>query len=189
MEERVRVGILGCGHVGGALVRLIHDHADVIEARAGVPLEVARVAVADLSKERDLPIPARCFTDDAQSVVGDPDVDIVVEVIGGIEPARTLIVEALMGGKPVVTANKELIATHGRELFETAEGAGVDILFEASVGGGIPLIRPLRESLAGDRIRRVMGIVNGTTNYILTRMTDASASANDALASVMRVRM
>ena len=111
----------------------------------------------------------------------------MVEVIGGIEPARTLIVEALMGGKPVVTANKELIATHGRELFETAEGAGVDILFEASVGGGIPLIRPLRESLAGDRIRRVMGIVNGTTNYILTRMTDAGASFADALAEAQRL--
>ena len=187
MDERVRVGILGCGHVGGALVRLIHDHADVIEARAGVPLEVARVAVAHLDKERDLPLPARCFTDDAGAVVGDPDVDIVVEVIGGIEPARTLIVEALMGGKPVVTANKELIATHGRELFETAEGAGVDILFEASVAGGVPLIRPLRESLAGDRIRRVMGIVNGTTNYILTRMTDAGASFADALAEAQRL--
>ena len=111
----------------------------------------------------------------------------MVEVIGGIEPARTLIVEALMGGKPVVTANKELIATHGRELFETAEGAGVDILFEASVAGGIPLIRPLRESLAGDRIRRVMGIVNGTTNYILTRMTDAGASFADALAEAQRL--
>src|SRR4249920_532109 len=181
MDERVRVGILGCGHVGGALVRLIHDHADVIEARAGVPLEVTRVAVHDLTRDRDLPLPSRCFTDDAAAVVEDPDVDIVVEVIGGIEPARRLIVEALMGGKPVVTANKELIATHGRELFETAEGAGVDILFEASVGGGIPLIRPLRESLAGDRIRRVMGIVNGTTNYILTNMTDAGASFADAL--------
>ena len=108
MDERVRIGILGCGHVGGALVRLIHDHADVIEARAGVPLEVARVAVRDLTKERDLPLPPACFTDDASAVVGDPDVDIVVEVIGGIEPARALIVEALMGGKPVVTANKEL---------------------------------------------------------------------------------
>src|SRR3954468_3573470 len=182
MDEGVRVGILGCGHVGGALVRLIHDHADVIEARAGVPLEVARVAVRDLTKERDLPLPSRCYTDDAGAVVGGPDVGIVVEVIGGIEPARRLIVEALMGGKPVVTANKELVATHGRELFETAEGAGVDILFEASVGGGIPLIRPLRESLAGDRIRRVMGIVNGTTNYILTNMTDAGASFADALA-------
>ena len=108
-------------------------------------------------------------------MVGDPDVDIVVEVIGGIEPARSLIVDALMAGKPVVTANKELLGTHGRELFETAEGAGVDLLFEASVGGGIPLMRPLRESLAGDRIRRVMGIVNGTTNFILTRMTDGGA--------------
>jgi homoserine dehydrogenase len=187
MDERVRVGILGCGHVGGALVRLIHDHADVIEARAGVPLEVARVAVNDLTKDRDLPLPARCFTDDADAVVDDPDVDIVVEVIGGIEPARRLIVEALMAGKPVVTANKELVATHGRELFETAEGAGVDILFEASVGGGIPLIRPLRESLAGDRIRRVMGIVNGTTNYILTGMTDGGASFADALADAQRL--
>jgi homoserine dehydrogenase len=119
--------------------------------------------------------------------VSDPDVDIVVEVIGGIEPARELIVDALMGGKPVVTANKELIATHGRELFETAEGAGVDILFEASVGGGIPLIRPLRESLAGDRIRRVMGIVNGTTNFILTRMTDDGASFADALGEAQRL--
>jgi homoserine dehydrogenase len=187
MEQRVRIGILGCGNVGSALVRLIHDHADVIEARAGVPLEVARVAVAHLEKARDLPLPTSCFTDDAAAVVGDLDVDIVVEVIGGIEPARTLIVDALMAGKPVVTANKELIATHGRELFETAEGAGVDILFEASVGGGIPLIRPLRESLAGDRIRRVMGIVNGTTNYILTRMTDAGASFADALAEAQRL--
>ncbi len=187
MNDGVRVGILGCGHVGGALVRLIHDHADVIEARAGVPLEVARVAVNDLTKERDLPLPARCFTDDAAAVVDDPDVDIVVEVIGGIEPARRLIVDALMGGKPVVTANKELVATHGRELFETAEGAGVDILFEASVGGGIPLIRPLRESLAGDRIRRVMGIVNGTTNYILTGMTDQGASFADALADAQQL--
>jgi homoserine dehydrogenase len=187
MEERVRVGILGCGHVGAALVRLIHDHADVIEARAGVPLEVARVAVHDLTKDRDLPLPSRRFTDDADAVVGDPDVDIVVEVIGGIEPARRLIVEALMGGKPVVTANKELVATHGRELFETAEGAGVDILFEASVGGGIPLIRPLRESLAGDRIRRVMGIVNGTTNYILTGMTELGTSFADALAEAQRL--
>jgi homoserine dehydrogenase len=187
MDERVRVGILGCGHVGGALVRLIHDHADVIEARAGVPLEIARVAVHDLAKDRDLPLPARCFTDDPGAVVDDPDVDIVVEVIGGIEPARRLIVDALMAGKPVVTANKELVATHGRQLFETAEGAGVDILFEASVGGGIPLIRPLRESLAGDRIRRVMGIVNGTTNYILTGMTDLGSTFADALAEAQRL--
>src|SRR3954453_7845031 len=182
MDERIRIGVLGCGNVGSALVRLIHAHADVIEARAGVPLEITRVAVRDTTRDHGLPLPARCFTDDPGEVVGDPEVDIVVEVIGGIEPPRALIIEALMGGKPVVTANNELIASYGRELFETAEGAGVDILFEASVGGGIPLIRPLRESLAGDRVRRGMGIVNGTTNYVLTRMTEAGPSAPDRLA-------
>jgi homoserine dehydrogenase len=187
MDDKVRVGVLGCGNVGSALVRLVHEHADVIEARAGVPLEVTRVAVRDMAKDRELPLPARCFTDDPTEVVGDPEVDIVVEVIGGIEPARTLIIDALMSGKPVVTANKELLAACGRELFETAEGAGVDILFEASVAGGIPLIRPLRESLAGDRIRRVMGIVNGTTNYILTQMTDAGASFADSLGAAQRL--
>jgi homoserine dehydrogenase len=187
MEDRVRVGVLGCGHVGSALVRLVHENAEVIEARAGVPLEITRIGVRDVGRDRGLPVPARTFTADPASVAGDPDVDIVVEVMGGIEPARTLIVEALLGGKPVVTANKELIAAHGRELFETAEGAGVDILFEASVGGGIPLIRPLRESLAGDRIRRVMGIVNGTTNFILTAMTDRGSSFGDALADAQRL--
>jgi len=181
-EDIVKVGLLGCGHVGSALVRLIADHGDVIEARAGVRLEVSRVAVRNLALERDVPLPASRFTHDAAAVVADPDVDIVVEVIGGIEPARELIVEALKRGKPVVTANKELLANVGKELFETAEGAGVDLLFEASVAGGIPLIRPLRESLAGDRIRRVMGIVNGTTNYILTRMTESGSSFQDALA-------
>ena len=181
-EETVRVGLLGCGHVGSALVRLIDEHADVIESRAGVRIEITRVAVRNLARERDVPIPAGRFTHDAEGVVADPAVDVVVEVIGGIEPARSLITEALKAGKPVVTANKELLANVGKELFETAEGSGVDLLFEASVAGGIPLIRPLRESLAGDRIRRVIGIVNGTTNYILTRMTEEGASFHDALA-------
>jgi homoserine dehydrogenase len=181
-NEVVRVGLLGCGNVGSALVRLVDAHADVIESRAGVRLEVSRVAVRNLARERDVPLPARRFTDDADAVVADPDVDVVVEVIGGIEPARSLITEALKAGKPVVTANKELLANVGKELFETAEGSGVDLLFEASVAGGIPLMRPLRESLAGDRIRRIIGIVNGTTNYILTRMTEEGSSFHDALA-------
>jgi homoserine dehydrogenase len=186
-DERVRVGILGCGNVGAALVQLIHDNADVLHARAGVRIEVAKVVVRDLSRDRGLPLPADAFTTDAATVVGDPDIDVVVEVMGGIDPARTLIADALVAGKPVVTANKELIATHGREMFDAAEQAGVDILFEASVGGGIPLIRPLRESLAGDRIRRITGIVNGTTNYILTKMTDEGASFADALAEAQRL--
>jgi homoserine dehydrogenase len=186
-DETVRVGLLGCGHVGAPLVRLIEDNADLIEQRAGVHLEVSRVAVRNLARERDVPLPASRFTNDAESVVADPDVDIVVEVIGGVEPARTLVTEALKSGKPVVTANKELLANVGKELFETAEGAGVDLLFEASVAGGIPLMRPLRESLAGDRIRRVIGIVNGTTNYILTRMTEEGSSFHDALAEAQKL--
>ncbi len=179
--ERVRLGLLGCGNVGGPLARLIDGNADLVEQRAGVAIEITRVAVRDLSKRRDVPLPADVFTDDAESVVADPDIDIVVEVIGGIEPARTLITQALKAGKPVVTANKELLANVGAELFATAEAAQVDLLFEASVAGGIPLIRPLRESLAGDRIRRVMGIVNGTTNFVLTRMSDSGESFEDAL--------
>ncbi|MSO37377.1 MAG: homoserine dehydrogenase [Acidimicrobiia bacterium] len=181
-EDIVKVGLLGCGHVGSALARLIAEHQDSIEARTGVRLAITRVAVRNLALDRDVPLPASVFTNDGAQLVGDPDVDIVVELIGGIEPARELILEALKTGRPVVTANKELIANVGRELFEAAEGAGVDLLFEASVAGGVPLIRPLRESLAGDRIRRVMGIVNGTTNYILTRMTESGASFSDALA-------
>jgi homoserine dehydrogenase len=152
-----------------------------------VRIEVAKVVVRDLGRDRGLPLPTEAFTTDAAAVVHDPDIDVVVEVMGGIEPARSLIADALAAGKPVVTANKELIATHGREVFEAAQRAGVDILFEASVGGGIPLIRPLRESLAGDRIRRVTGIVNGTTNFILTKMTDEGASFADALAEAQEL--
>jgi homoserine dehydrogenase len=181
-SRTVRVGLLGCGHVGSALVRQITELGDEIEARTGVRLEVTRVAVRNLARERDVDLPASVFTHDGAAVVTADDVDIVVEVIGGIEPAREHIIEALKAGKPVVTANKELLANVGRELFETAEGAGVDLLFEASVAGGIPLIRPLRESLAGDRIRRVLGIVNGTTNYILSRMAESGAPFSDALA-------
>ncbi len=135
----------------------------------------------DLAKPRDVDLAAGILTDDADLVVTDPEVDVVVETIGGIEPARSLVLGALKSGKPVVTANKELLADHGEELFEASESAGVDLLFEASVAGGIPLMRPLRESLAGERIRRVMGIVNGTTNYILTRMTEEGSSFADAL--------
>ena len=180
-NESVKIGLLGCGHVGSALARLIATNGDEIEARSGVRLEVSRIAVRNLALDRDVPLPASVFTHDGAAVVTDDEVDIVVEVIGGIEPAREHIVEALKAGKPVVTANKELLANFGKELFDTAAGAGVDLLFEASVAGGIPLIRPLRESLAGDRIRRVMGIVNGTTNYILSRMSESGATFNDAL--------
>jgi homoserine dehydrogenase len=178
----VKVGLLGCGNVGGPLITLIQNEAATIEARTGVRLEVTRVAVRSLSKERSVTLPDGVLTLDASEVVNDPNVEVVVEVIGGIEPARSLIVDALKAGKPVVTANKELLANVGAELFETASAASVDLLFEAAVAGGIPLMRPLRESLAGERIKRVMGIVNGTTNYILTKMSEEGASYADALA-------
>src|SRR5205814_8385287 len=144
--------------------------------RTGLQIDVTRVAVRNTAKERLINLPEGCITHDAEAVVADPGVEVIVEVIGGIEPARSLILAALKAGKPVVTANKELLANVGAELFEAAATSGVDLLYEASVAGGIPLIRPLRESLAGERIRRVMGIVNGTTNYILTRMAEEGAS-------------
>jgi homoserine dehydrogenase len=182
VHETVRVGLLGCGNVGAPLVQLIEAQADEIAARTGVRLEIGRVAVRNVAKKRAVALPAHVLTQDARSVVEDPDIDVVVEVIGGIEPARELILAALANGKPVVTGNKELLANVGAELFDAADAAGVDLLFEAAVAGGIPLIRPLRESLVAERITRVMGIVNGTTNYILTRMTDEGASYADALA-------
>jgi homoserine dehydrogenase len=179
--EPVRVGLLGCGNVGAALVELIRTRSDDIAARTGLALEVARVAVRSVTKERSVVLPDGVLTHDAAGVVTDPGIDVVVEVIGGIEPARELTLDAIKAGKPVITANKELLANVGAELFAAADHAGVDLLFEAAVCGGIPVIRPLRESLAGERIHRVMGIVNGTTNYILTRMTEAGASYADAL--------
>ncbi len=187
MGDVIRVGLLGCGNVGSALVRLIDENADLIEARAGVGIAVTRVAVRDPARTRAVDLGQDVFTDDPRSVVASDTVDVVVEVMGGIDPARALITEALQAGKPVITANKELIATHGVELFDVAAAAGVDLLFEASVAGGIPLMRPLRESLAGDRIRRVMGIVNGTTNYILTRMAEDGSSFAEALAEAQRL--
>ena len=178
----LRVGLLGCGNVGAAVVRLLDAHADDIARRAGCRLEVARVAVRDPSKVRDVPLDRSRFTEDATAVVEDPDVDIVCELIGGLEPAGSLVLAAFERGKPVVTANKELLATRGRELFDASDAKGLDLYFEAAVGGGIPLIRPLKESLTGERLRRVMGIVNGTTNFILTRMTEQGRSFEEVLA-------
>jgi homoserine dehydrogenase len=178
---RVRIGLLGCGTVGGSLAQLIADQADAVEARTGLRLDVTRVAVRDAAKARGTAISPDVLTTDAHAVVTDPEIDLVVEVIGGVDPARDLLLAAIKAGKPVVTGNKELLAAAGAELFEAAEDAGVDLLFEAAVAGGIPIIRPLRESLAGERITRVMGIVNGTTNYILTRMTESGASYEEAL--------
>jgi homoserine dehydrogenase len=183
----VRVGLLGCGNVGSALARLVDEHADLIAARAGVGIEITRVAVRDVSKTRDVKIPADRFTADAAGLVRDPDIDVIVEMMGGVDPARALITDALAAGKPVVTANKELLATTGKELFDAADAADRDIRFEAAVAGGIPLIAPLKESLSGERIVRLLGIVNGTTNYVLTRMSEHGFTFQDALADAQRL--
>jgi len=181
MKTTVGIGLLGAGIVGGTLIqRLVTEHA-AIAAKTGLDLQVRRVAVRDASKSRDLKVPPGVFTTEATEVIDDPAVDLVVEVMGGQDPAGDLVLRALRAGKPVVTANKELIAARGPELIAAAEQSGVALLFEASVGGGIPIIRPLAESLAGERITRVMGIVNGTTNFILTRMTEEGTGYADAL--------
>ncbi|MFN2490434.1 MAG: homoserine dehydrogenase [Actinomycetota bacterium] len=182
LDKRVvRVGLLGCGTVGGATVRILQRHARDLAERAGAPVEVGKVAVRDVARRRALQLPSEAWTGEAWDVVHDPSIDIVVEVIGGLEPARSLILEAIRCGKHVVTANKELLSSSGREVLEAAEQAGVDVLFEGSVAGGIPIIRPMKESLAGDRVTRIMGIVNGTTNFMLTRMSENGETFSDAL--------
>ena len=177
----MRLGVIGHGTVGAAFVRLVKQQSDTIAARSGVRLEVARVAVRNISAH-STSIAAEVMTTDAEFVVNDPTVDLVVELMGGVELPRKLILSALNNGKPVVTANKALLAQHGAELFAAADKAGIDLLFEAAVCGGIPLIRPLRESLRGEPIKRVLGIVNGTTNFILTKMSEEGQSYAEALA-------
>ena len=179
--NRLRIGLLGCGNVGAALVTLLDEQRHTVTARTGIELHITRIAVRSTAKDRGLSVDPSVFCTDAAAVVSDPDIDLVVEVVGGIEPARTLICQAISAGKPVVTANKELLANCGAELFAAAEEAGLDLLFEAAVAGAIPLIRPLRESLVAEPVRRVMGIVNGTTNYILTQMAERGASYPEAL--------
>jgi homoserine dehydrogenase len=182
---RIGIGILGGGVVGGSLARRLLNDRATIARKTGLDLELIKVAVRDLDKARAFP--ARYATSNLEEVVDDPDVTLVVELMGGLEPARGLVLRALAAGKPVVTANKELVAAEGPALFDAAASKGVSLLFEAAVGGGIPLIRPLMESLAGEPISRVLGIVNGTTNYILTAIDEGGASYADALAEAQRL--
>jgi homoserine dehydrogenase len=177
----VKVALLGCGVVGSQVARLLHEQAGDLAARVGVPVELAGVAVRRLGLPRDVDLPEELFTTDAEALVTRDDVDVVVEVIGGIEPARSLILAALEHGASVVSANKALLAEDGSTLFEAAEKCGRDLFYEAAVAGAIPILRPLRESLAGDQVTRVLGIVNGTTNFILDRMDSSGAGFNEAL--------
>jgi homoserine dehydrogenase len=179
----VRVAILGGGTVGAALVGLLHSRADELVVQSGARLEIAGIAVADLDRPRPDHVPTDLLTTDAAGLAADPSVDVVVELIGGLEPAATLVTTALSAGKPVVTANKALLASaQGLGLRTLARRQGVDLLYEASVAGAVPLVRVLRESLTGERIHRVMGIVNGTTNFILTKMAEQGADYAEVLA-------
>ena len=173
--------MLGCGVVGSQVARLLKDDARELSTRSGAQLVLSKIAVRDMKSKRE-GLDASLFTLDAQSLVADPEIDIVIEVMGGIEPARELILQAFAHGKSVVTANKALLATHGSDLYSAADKAGVDLYYEAAVAGAIPILRPLRESLVGDHVKRIMGIVNGTTNYILTKMDEEGRAFNDVLA-------
>jgi homoserine dehydrogenase len=178
----LRVALLGCGAVGSQVFRLLGEQATGLAARAGAALQVAGVAVRDpAGRARAAGVPAGLVTTDAMGLVTRPDVDIVVEMIGGIEPARSLLLAAMGAGKSVVSANKELLGADSAVMHAAAREHGADLFYEAAVAGAIPLLRPLRESLAGDEVRRVLGIVNGTTNYILDKMDSSGAEFSDAL--------
>jgi homoserine dehydrogenase len=180
--KSVRLALLGCGTVGTEVVRLLHEQAEDLTARIGAPLELVGVAVRRMGRERgDLSVDPSLFTTDALGLIKRDDVDVVIEVVGGIEPARTWLTEALRAGKSVVTANKALLAEDGGTLHDAAAEGGADLYYEASVAGAIPLLRPLRESLHGDRVTAVTGIVNGTTNFILSSMAATGAGFNEAL--------
>ena len=179
--KKIKVALLGVGTVGTGVYKLIQRRADVMVRTIGAEMEVSKILVHNLNKQRE-GIDASLLTDNWQEIVNDPEIQIVVEVMGGIEPARTMILEALHAGKHVVTANKDLLAAHGKELLDAAEEKHCDLLFEAAVAGGIPIIRPLKQCLAGNEIDEVIGIVNGTTNYILTKMFEENMSFEEALA-------
>jgi len=177
--------MLGCGVVGSEVARLILADTVELSTRAGAKIELAKIAVREIKPRPG--IPNELFTLDAMSIVNDPNIDLIIEVMGGIEPARELILKAISNRKSIVTANKALLASHGADLFTAAYAQGEDIYYEAAVAGAIPIIRPMRESLAGDHVVRLMGIVNGTTNYILTKMHEDNREFADVLAEAQKL--
>jgi len=185
--QQVNLGIIGGGTVGGGVFQAVQRNGALMASRLGVRLDVLRMAVRDVNKKRAVKIPKSLLTDDWKSVVNDPGVNLVVELIGGTTTAREVVLTALKQGKPVVTANKALLATHGEELFAAAQRFGSNLYYEASVAGGIPIIKVLREGLIGNRITHLYGIVNGTCNYILTRMKLEGAEFKDVLADAQRL--
>jgi homoserine dehydrogenase len=181
----LKVALLGCGNVGAQVARILIDDAEALAARTGARLELTGIAVRNIDSERDVELPRELFTTDADTLV--KDADLVIELMGGIEPARSLILTAMQNGASVVTGNKALLAQDGPTLYEEADKAGVQLSYEAAVAGAIPILRPIRDSLSGDRITRVLGIVNGTTNFILDQMDTTGAQFADALAEAQRL--
>lgn len=183
--RRLRVALLGAGSVGSQVAGLLRQHADELADRAGARLELVGIAVRDVDAPRDVELPRELLTTDAETLI--VGADIVIELMGGIEPARTYVLQAINSGADVVTGNKALLATHGPEIFDAADQVGAEVYYEAAAAGAIPIIRPLRDSLAGDRVQRIMAIVNGTTNYILDRMDTEGAEFADVLADAQRL--
>ena len=187
MGKTIRVGMLGLGTVGTGVYKVLTQNADAIASRVGASISVEKIVVNNINKERNIKIAPGVLTDNVEEVLDNQDIDIVVEVMGGIKPAQTYILKALRGGKHVVTANKDLIAEHGKELFDAEKEHHTDLFFEASVAGGIPIIRPLKQCLAANRVSGVMGIINGTTNFILTKMTKEGRDFNDVLSEAQQL--
>ena len=188
MSRPLSVALAGLGTVGGGVLRLLRDNAEIVTARAGRPIAVTAVSARDRSKDRGVPVSGLRWYDDPVALAGDPAVDVVVELIGGSDgPARALVESAIAAGKPVVTANKAMLAVHGASLAALAEARGVPLAFEAAVAGGIPVIKALREGLAGNRISRIAGILNGTCNYILTQMRERGREFADVLADAQKL--
>jgi len=179
--DTIKVGLLGLGTVGTGVAKVLQNNQDSITKKVGKPVELAKILVRNKDKQRNLSVPTEILTDNPEDLLADPEINIIVEVMGGIQPTKDYIIKALENGKHVVTANKDLLAIHGKELFAAAENKHNDLFFEASVAGGIPIIRPLKECLAGNRLEQVMGIINGTTNYILTKMTLEGSDFNEVL--------
>ncbi|MGQ0811993.1 MAG: homoserine dehydrogenase, partial [Nitrospiraceae bacterium] len=186
MKARIGVGLIGFGTVGTGVAKVLLENGSLIQRRAGVPIELVRIADLDVTRDRGVTLPEGMLVSDIRSVVDDPTVDIIIELIGGYDAAKRVILDAVAKGKPVVTANKALLALHGEEIFEASARAHVDLGFEASVGGGIPIIRALTEGLAANRIESIYGIINGTSNYILTKMTHDGRSFETVLDEAKR---
>ena len=186
MKNHIAVGLIGFGTVGSGVAKILTNNAATIRRRLGVPLELRKVADLNITADRGVPLPRNLLTTDTREIFDDPEIDIVIELIGGYDPAKRFLLEAMAKGKHVVTANKALLAVHGEELYQAASRAGVDIGFEASVCGGVPILRALTEGLAANRLLSLYGIVNGTSNYILTRMTEAGQPFDVVLAEAQK---